>query len=516
MFSSRDLEQIQQRGSDVSVVETQLENFKKGFPSLELKEAPKPGKGIVVLDDSEIKKLIEYYESKSQSIDILKFVPASGAASRMFKTLFAFLSEYDGSEESYAKLQSNNGKGSAFEFLKNIEDFAFYKELADKFQEINGSSMQEAHVKREYHKIVDALLSSNGLSYGSLPKGLLKFHNYGDNPRTPVEEHLVEGGNYAKGKNDVVKLHFTVSPEHLDGFKAHVNEVKGKYESMFSVTYDISYSIQKPSTDTIAVDLSNEPFRNDDESLLFRPAGHGALLENLNEQNADVVFVKNIDNVVPDHLKPTTYDYKKAIAGILLQTQERVFGYIGDLQDAISADKKSEIESFIFNELLITDDSYSSLSDDEQLTYLKGKLDRPIRVCGMVKNDGDPGGGPFFATNPDGSVSAQIAETAQIDLAESSQKDVFGQATHFNPVDLVCGLKNSSGEKFDLLQFRDMNTGFITEKSKDGKELKAMELPGLWNGAMSDWITIFMEVPLITFNPVKAVNDLLKKEHQQA
>ncbi len=513
MFSSSDLEQIKKRGSDVSTVELQLESFKKGFPPLELVRAPKPGAGITVLNGSEKSELVSYYDQKSEEIDILKFVPASGAASRMFKTLFAFLSEYDGSEEAYAKLQSNNGKGSAFEFLKHIDQFAFHQDLKVKYEQIHGTSMEEAHVKKEYHKIVEALLSSNGLNYGKLPKGLLKFHQYNDGARTPVEEHLVEGGNYANGKNNVVKLHFTVSPEHLDAFKSHIEDVKNRYETMFGVTYDISYSLQKASTDTIAVDLNNEPFRNEDGSLLFRPAGHGALLENLNEQDADVVFVKNIDNVVPDHLKATTYEYKKALAGVLLQTQERVFAYASNLHSNDFSDI-SEIEQFLFDELQFSDDHYKTLDSSAKRSYLYQKLNRPIRVCGMVKNEGDPGGGPFFAKNPDGSVSAQIAETAQIDLSNPTQKAIFDQATHFNPVDLVCGLKNHKGEKFDLLQFRDMNTGFITEKSKDGKELKAMELPGLWNGAMSDWTTIFVEVPVITFNPVKAVNDLLKTEHQ--
>ncbi len=513
MFTEADIKQINERGSEVTKVEEQINKFKEGFPSLELVKTPKEGKGILKLSDSDKNALISSYEEKSSEIDILKFVPASGAASRMFKALFAFLEEYDGSEAAYQKLQEKTGKGTPFEFLKHIEDFAFYNDLKSAFSTKHGDSLEEAHVKRKYHEIVDTLLSDSGLSYGKLPKGLLKFHSYGGTSRTPVEEHLVEGANYAVGKNRIVNIHFTVSPEHQELFKKHVAEVKGAYEKEFDVTFEVSYSIQKPSTDTVAVDMENNAFRNDDGSLLFRPAGHGALLENLNDQNADVVFIKNIDNVVPDHLKPTTYEYKKVLAGVLLDIQSRVFEFMQKL-DTGDTSVLSDVEDLLFKELLMEDDNYNGLSGEEKLTYLKNKLNRPIRACGMVKNDGDPGGGPFFARNSDGSVSAQIAETAQVDFSNTAQKAVFDQATHFNPVDLVCGLKNYKGQKFDLLLHRDMNTGFITEKSKDGKELKAMELPGLWNGAMSDWLTVFVEVPVITFNPVKAVNDLLKEEHQ--
>ena len=350
------------------------------------------------------------------------------------------------------------------------------------------------------------------MNYGGLPKGLLKFHQYPEGPRTPVEEHMVEGAQYAQDKNGNVKIHFTVSPDHMEKFTAHVSEIQTRYESLFGVKIEVSYSIQKPSTDTIAVDMANEPFRESDGSLLFRPAGHGALLENLNDIDADVIFLKNIDNVVPDKIKTETIRYKKVIAGILLDYQQRIKLALETL------DKGEGIEealSLLQNHLgYRPGQSFGNLTDAQKCDFLAQKLDRPLRICGMVKSEGDTGGGPFWVSGEDGSVSLQVVETAQIDLTNEKQKEIFNQSTHFNPVDVVCGVKDKTGRKYNLLDHRDMNTGFITEKSKDGKDLKAQELPGLWNGSMADWNTVFVEVPAITFNPVKSVNDLLKPEHQ--
>jgi hypothetical protein len=306
-----------------------------------------------------------------------------------------------------------------------------------------------------------------------------------------------------------------VSPEHKGKFKEHVEEIKSDYEQKYKVHFDITYSEQKASTDTIAVDPGNNPFKNEDGSLLFRPAGHGALIENLNDIDADVVFIKNIDNVVPDKFKETTFTYKKVLGGILLQYQSKIFDYIHVLQLTPSAEKLNEIQIFVEDKLCINKGSNDQENDlNTQKEYLLKKLNRPIRVCGMVKNEGEAGGGPFWAQNNDGTISLQIVESSQVDQKDPQQNEILKNSTHFNPVDLVCSLKNYNKEKFDLLKFRDPATGFITEKSKDGKELKAQELPGLWNGAMSDWITIFLEVPIITFNPVKSVNDLLRDEHQ--
>lgn len=515
MFSEKDQKFILQRGSSMETVLRQIDYFKSGFPSLALIKPALAGDGIKVIDDEKKADLINSFEDLMKDVKTVKFVPASGAASRMFKELFAFMDSYDGSDEAYEKMIANTGSQSAFSFFKNLEKFAFYDDLKAAFRSHNGTALEEAHLKRAYVDILKVFLTEDGLNYGALPKGLLKFHKYADGTcRTPVEEHMVEGANYAKDQQNVVKLHFTVSPEHKEKFAAHVAEVRPLYEKKFGVTYQVSYSEQKKSTDTIAVDLNNEPFREEDGSLLFRPAGHGALIENLNDLDADIAFIKNIDNVVPDGIREETYTYKKVVFAVLAQFQEKIFHFLELIESGVTEEILTKIIDFIEEDLCIQMTLSAGASTEEKVAAIRAKLNRPIRVCGMVKNEGDTGGGPFWAKNPDGSVSLQVVETAQIDLKNPAQKEIFDQASHFNPVDIVCSLKNYKGEKFDLLKYTDPMTGFITQKSKDGKDLKAQELPGLWNGAMSDWNTIFVEVPLITFNPVKSVNDLLKDEHQ--
>ena len=359
------------------------------------------------------------------------------------------------------------------------------------------------------------LLEERGLNYGQLPKGLLRFHRYEDGARTAMEEHLVEGARYAS-TNGEAHIHFTVSHEHLPLFKAEVEKRVGKYAEKYQVRYDISFSEQKPSTDTVAANPDNSLFRNEDGSLLFRPGGHGALIENLNDLEADVVFIKNIDNVVPDRLKEDTVTYKALLGGVLVTLQERVFDYLRSLDEATpTKEKLAEMEDFLEHTLwCLPPKEKAGWSDQERADYLHRKLHRPIRVCGMVKNVGEPGGGPFHAYNQDGTVSLQILESSQIDKANEAYQRMFSEGTHFNPVDLVCGIIDYKGEAFDLPKFVDPSTGFISTKSKNGRELKALELPGLWNGAMSDWNTVFVEVPLSTFNPVKTVNDLLREQHQ--
>lgn len=326
-------------------------------------------------------------------------------------------------------------------------------------------------------------------------------------------EHLAEGALYAQSSNQIVKIHFTVSPEHKENFEKHINSNTTQFENTYNVTYEVSFSEQKSYTDTIAVDLKNEPFRDADGSLLFRPAGHGALIANLNEIDADIIFVKNIDNVVPDKLKEDTISYKKALAGTLLKYQEKLFSYLNSLDGKVSSGDIEEMMTFLKDELRIKNLPELATINDK-INFLKQKFNRPLRICGMVKNEGEPGGGPFFAQNNDGTQSLQIVESSQIDPGDDQQKSIANAATHFNPVDLVCGVRNYKGEKFDLSNYVDPKTGFISQKSKDGLELKAQELPGLWNGAMSDWNTLFVEVPVSTFNPVKTVNDLLRPQHQ--
>ena len=377
-----------------------------------------------------------------------------------------------------------------------------------------GKDIVDLIAEGRYKDIVANLLQPAGLNYGSLPKGLLLFHNYEDGPRTPMEEHLVEAALYANC-NGEANVHFTVSHDHLALFKAKVKEKADHLAKKFGVSYNISFSEQKPSTDTIAANTDNTPFRNADQSMLCRPGGHGALIENLNEIDADIVFIKNIDNVVPDRLKPSTVTYKQLLAGILVDIQQKIFNYLALLDtEKYGHEGLEEIKRFVQNDLCCRKPGIDKLTDAELAKYLRTKLNRPIRVCGVVKNVGEPGGGPFLTYNQDGTVSLQILESSQIDTANEEYMKMFRNGTHFNPVDLVCAIKDYQGHAFHLPDYIDHSTGFISNKSKDGRELKALELPGLWNGAMSDWNTIFVEVPLETFNPVKTVNDLLREQHQ--
>ena len=495
MLTQEDKEFLAKKGISEEKLNSQLECFKTGFPWLKLAGAASPGKGITIPSDAEKAEYLKawdlYLEGDGK---VLKFVPASGAASRMFKNLFEYL---DNEEKT--------------DFIKKFEDnldkFAFIDDLKAAIAKNGGDDSTKTAVAN--------LLGEEGLSYGKLPKGLLKFHKYEDGPRTPVEEHLVEGALYAGGKNGVVNVHFTVSPEHRPLFEALVEKVVPKYEEKFGIKYSVSFSEQKSSTDTVAANPDNTPFRGKDGKILFRPGGHGALIENLNDLDADIIFIKNIDNVVPDRLKPETVEYKKLIAGVLVDKQAKAFEYIKVLDSGVyTHENLEEIIRFLRDELSCRNPELSQLEDAELAIYLRKKLNRPMRVCGMVKNVGEPGGGPFLAYNQDGTISLQILESSQIDTANAEYLAMFQNGTHFNPVDLVCAVKDYQGNKFDLTQYVDPQTGFISSKSKDGKELKALELPGLWNGAMSDWNTIFVEVSLGTFNPVKTVNDLLREQHQ--
>jgi len=515
MFTEQDLIQISAQGITIEKIDRQIEHFVNGFPYLNAIRAATVGDGIVRVDEEQLTTYTRRFDEVAGDYSLMKFVPASGAATRMFKSLFAAL---DGKSDK-----------SVDAFFERIQEFAFYDDLkvAMAAKDLN---IEEA----DRPTALRFLLTDEGLDYGNLPKGLLKFHRYLDGPRTPVEEHLVEGAAYANA-NGLVRIHFTVSPEHHERFEKLIIEEKPDYEAWLGVAYDVTFSEQKKSTDTISVDLDNQPFRNADrdggdaafrpQSLLFRPAGHGALIENLNDIDADIVFIKNIDNVVPDDIREVTVTYKKVLATVLIEAQQQLFrlqelldpsdAEAGDLREDVSDGYLAEADEFLQMSLYTNHPAdFDTYSKEEKIAYFKRKLDRPIRVCGMVPNVGEPGGGPFWAMNADGSTSLQIVESAQFDMGNADQKAIFDTATHFNPVDLVCGLKNRHNQKYDLPAYRDMQTGFITQKSKDGKDLKAQELPGLWNGAMADWNTLFVEVPLITFNPVKTVNDLLRDEHQ--
>lgn len=504
-FTDQDKIQIENKNMSVEEIERQILCFENGFPFLEITNIATVDKGIARLDDSLKKELIDLWNHYRSGVHkIVKFVPASGAASRMFKDVFAFLDGEDKLPES----------GFMRIFFDNIRKFAFYDDLDAVCRNSYQKNIEELLASGNYKSIIKSLLNSDGLNYGSLPKGLLKFHTYPEGNRTPVEEHLVEGSMYAKSGNGNVNIHLTVSPEHRQLFETLVFSVKPVYEQKYSVVFNVDFSEQKSKTDTLAVNEDNTPFREGD-SLLFRPGGHGALIENMNDLDADIIFIKNIDNVIPDRLKEEECSYKQALAGYLVKVQKKCFEYLELLDSGdYTRDNLLDVLHFLQNTINIKNPDTKYLEDAELVLYLKAKLDRPVRVCGMVRNVGEPGGGPFFAVNRDGTVSLQILESSQIDLDDSVKKRMFESGTHFNPVDLVCGIKNYKGDKFDLKKYVDPDTGFISKKSKNGKNLKALELPGLWNGAMSDWNTIFVEVPLSTFNPVKTVNDLLRKEHQ--
>lgn len=468
---------MEEHGLTPAALETQLKNFREGFPFLPVTRAASCGDGIRVLDAAGIEQAAARYDRAKESLRVVKFVPASGAATRMFKDLFEFVRE---------------GRRTAVvgELLANRRRFAFWPEL----RTIIGDDADEL---RTVENIV-----AEGLRYGETQKGLVSFHRYGDEVRKAVEEHLVEGAQYAAAGGEV-KIHFTVSPEHLTRFEALLAEKIPGYESRFGVKYRISFSVQDPSTDTLAVNPDCTPFRRADGRLLFRPAGHGALIGNLGKIDADIVFVKNIDNVTTDARRGDTVLYKKALAGVLLALQERIFEYLMALE--VPGAELEPIAAFIENELCV------KLPKDYGTALLRQVLDRPIRVCGMVRNEGEPGGGPFWVTGADGLETLQIAESNQI---APEKRKLMRSATHFNPVDLVCSFRTSKGGRFDLREFVDPATGFISRKSDGGRELLAQELPGLWNGAMARWNTVFVEVPITTFSPVKVVTDLLRPEHQ--
>jgi len=507
-LSSKDLKQLDSKGISKEKVQNQIQTFKEGIPFVELSQAAVVGNGILRFSEKEQLDLIQYFEDNRKNLELLKFVPASGAASRMFKAMFNFLDSYEPSKENLSEYIERTGDTDAKKFTENLRDFPFYDLIMSRIEGKTSNKDEEAYL------FVKEMLTENGLDYGFYPKGLLPFHKYETGTATPFEEHLKEAALYAKTKGKA-NLHFTVSQQHDEMFAKEEALVGPKISKKTDTVFDVSYSNQKPSTDTIAVDMDNKPFKNSDGSILFRPGGHGALIENLNDQDADIIFIKNIDNVVIDKNLETVSNSKKMLAGVLKKVQDKAFAYAKLLEGDISIEKADEIKAFLEKDLNVRmPKNYDDFSVDEQKSILMDRINRPIRICGMVKNEGEPGGGPFWIKDGEGNISLQIIESAQIDMNNKAQADIVQNSTHFNPVDLVCGVRNHKGEKFNLLDFVDTKQGFITGKTKEGKELKALELPGLWNGGMAFWNTLFVEVPLVTFNPVKTVNDLLKPTHQ--
>ncbi len=502
MLTGKDLKQLASLNITENQVILQVAQLKRGTTFVELMRPATIGDGIVRLDEIQAAQFANSFEADKDYYQFTKFVPASGAASRMFKDLFTFAES--GVETKFTDI-----------FFAHIQCFAFYEDLEEAVKRLYGLNIGNLLQQGRKVDLVKALLMDKGLNYGKLPKALLKFHHYEGFNRLALEEHLVEAAQYATNKQGVAKLHFTVSPEHEEPFKKTIYALKADYEKKYGVHYDVTYSCQKPSTDTVAIDSDGNLFREADGTLLLRPGGHGALIENLNDLVEEVVFIKNIDNIVPETKSATTIIYKKVLAGALLHLQQQTFDCLELLdRGSLSSDEIEDIIRFAKEDLMMDiPDFVTDYSDIEKIDYLYDKLNRPMRVCGMVKNEGEPGGGPFWVKNDDDEVSLQIIESSQIDHNNAQQEAIFQGATHFNPVDLVCGCWNYRGEAFNLTDFVDDNTAFVSNKSKDGRELKALELPGLWNGAMADWITIFVEVPIETFNPVKTVNDLLKPMH---
>jgi hypothetical protein len=513
-FTEKDLQQILDKGLTTERVLNQIALFKKGIPFINLERAATVNDGIFKCGEDHVQKYISIYEKRKDDFQIVKFIPASGAATRMFKALFEFLMGYDPEEESINSYINHNNAMELEVFLVGIEKLPFFEEVVTKLHK-KFSSFNDFYYDKQRYEFIRMMLDEDGLNYSFSPKGLLPFHRYLEHISTAFEEHLFEAADYASVKGKA-KLHFTISEVHKHRFDQEFQHIEEDISEKTKTEFDISFSYQKQSTDTITVNLDNEPVRDDTGELVFRPSGHGALLENLNGLNADIVFIKNVDNVVVSKYASEISKHKKLLAGVLIDVQTKLFKYLSALESQVDIEVLwEEMINFSKNELnIILGSGFCNKSDEEQKKYLFEKFNKPIRVCGMVRNEGEPGGGPFWVLHDDGEISLQIVEATQVNKKDEMQNSIFKNATHFNPVDLVCGLKDYKGKRFDLSAFIDLDTAFIAMKTRKGTDIKALERPGLWNGSMAHWNTIFIEVPLITFNPVKTINDILKPAHQ--
>lgn len=507
MLTQHDKETLASRGITEAQLLEQVKRFETGFPFLKIADSARAGSGISVLSaEQEDEAVARWKRYLADGGSVSKFVPASGAASRMFKSLFAFV---DGDSDTPAP-------GSDVDrLIASVDKLPFYCELDTVITARTGKSITQLLDEHRYKEVIAGIIGPDGLNYGNLPKGLLSFHAYSDGSvRTPVEEQLVEGAQSATGADGRVRLHFTVSGNHRPLFEKKLAEAVPAIEKRMGVKFDVTMSEQKASTDTVAVNPDNTLFRENGD-LVFRPGGHGALIRNLNDIDSAVVFIKNIDNVVPDSRREPTLRYKQVLAGYLMELHDAIAAFLTDLAAGnYDRARLNEMLGFARTKLSISHDNAETMTDADLAGYLTRKFNRPLRVAGMVRNEGEPGGGPYLAYNPDGTVSPQVLESTQIDTANAEYTAMMSKATHFNPVDLVCYIRDINGNRFDLPSYVDPATGFISSKSLHGKTLRALELPGLWNGAMSDWTTVFVEVPVATFNPVKTVNDLLRPVHQ--
>jgi hypothetical protein len=515
-WTSEDLEQMKANGINPAEASRQLEMFRHPPPSLTLDRPALVGDGIHVLDLTRQNGALRIYEEARQHGRFMKFVPASGAASRMFQLLTKYLQRPSMARNELEQEAFAGDKDSrqVLEFMNALAHAAFYGDLKALFAR-RGKNLKTVQAEGGYRMILEALLDKDGLDYSHKPKGLVKFHSYGPEKRTAFEEHLLEAVRYAQDGQKTCKIHFTVSDDHLAEYRDFLASVKERFEKSHGVRLEVDFSIQELRTNTLAVDLNNEPFRDAQGKLLFRPSGHGALLGNLNDFQGDLVFMKNVDNVTTESRLEMTAHWKRVLGGFLASIQEQIFSRLRGLASKTGSEVLKEIQGFTRSDLGIdAGKGFNSAAREQKAETLKRLLNRPIRVCGVVPNKGEPGGGPFWVKGSDGRVSLQIVESAQIDQSRPDQKEIMQKSTHFNPVDLVCGVRDWQGKPFDLRRYSDANAIFISRKSYQGRELKALELPGLWNGAMSDWITMFVEVPLETFNPVKTAFDLLRPTHQ--
>ena len=504
MFSQKDLQQIEDRGIKIDEINRQIKNFRTGFPPADITMPATPGNGILCLTDGDERHFMEVFRQNGPDFQMMRFIPASGAATRMFKSLYWALENLEGKSPAEQRKWVDED-AEIKEFFEKLHEYPFYEDL----------TLDEKATPAE---ILVQVLEEPGLNYGNKPKGLLKFHKYSEEERrTPFEEHVREAAQYCVSRKEKLSLHFTVSPDHLEGFRAEADRIVPRIEQETGLLIDISFSFQKPETDTIAVNPDNEPFRNPDGSLLFRPGGHGALIQNLDALDSDIIFISNIDNVAPDRLKSERIKYKQVLGGILLEIRSKIFYYLQQLtgEERVQKTRLDSMVAFLHERLgLAVPDQLESWDAVDLKNWLIRTMDRPIRVCGMVKNEGEPGGGPFYVRSESGEITLQIVEASQVDLDDPEKEAILKRSTHFNPVDLVCSTRDFRGEKFNLTRYVDPHTGFISQKSEGGKALKALERPGLWNGGMAHWLTLFAEVPLETFSPVKTVFDLMREEHR--
>lgn len=517
-LSDQDIQQIQAHGLTLDQVVEHLRLFSRPPRFIRLARAATVTDGIRRLPVAAIDGYLSRHAEAAAQGRFSKFVPASGGATRMFEILLYYF--HQGRDDLLSLVEADRAQGShrAHEFLvfhDCLPQFAFFQDLQG-HPALNGQDLHDLLATRCYREILHGILSEAGLHYQALPKALIKFHDYQEESRTALEEHLVEAAAYVQDREGLCRLHLTILPRHRAAFQQVLERAQPFLSKRYGCRFAVDLSFQHPGTDTLAVDADNRPFRDSQGRLVFRPGGHGALLENLNELQGDLVYIKNIDNVVPDRLKEPSILWKRILGGLLVDLQQQVHQHVRELAPGFGR-RRAVARAFDFAREqfgLAIPPQILQWPEDLARDFLIRTLNRPLRVCGVVPNQGEPGGAPFWVEEPDGSVSLQIVEKAQVDLEDPTQKLIWDTATHFNPVDLVCALRDDQGVPFDLSQYVDHEAVLISKKSLEGRELKALELPGLWNGGMARWLTVFVEVPLITFNPVKTVLDLLRPEHQ--